>query len=98
MIYLNKQHYQLNSCDPPTAFIFSNAVFYLSNTQGLIMKLGSQIEKIRIELNIPIYIMCNILNINSELEYHNICNGTTELTTWQKCMFIIETQHPLDLN
>ncbi len=77
---------------------FSNAVFYLSNTQGLIMKLGSQIEKIRIELNIPIYIMCNILNISSELEYHNICNGSTELTTWQKCMFIIETQHPLDLN
>lgn len=59
------------------------------------MKIGTRIENFRKKNNLPVYAMCNILGITTEKEYYNICTGRTELTTCQKCIFIIQTSHPL---
>ncbi len=52
------------------------------------MRVGYQIEKTRQELGLPLWYMCNILDITSEQEYHDIITGRTKLTAYQQIMFI----------
>ena len=65
--------------------------------RGARMKIGAQIEQIRISENIPVFVMCNILSIETELEYHQIIIGRTSLTTYQKIMFVVNTCRALDI-
>ena len=95
-IYINKRHYSwivLNL--QPLLIIKCGFLFILY--RGARMKIGAQIEQIRISENIPIFIMCNILSIETELEYHQIIIGRTSLTTYQKIMFVVNTCRALDI-
>ncbi len=60
------------------------------------MSSGKRIEEIRQELKIPVYIMCNMLNIDSEIEYDRIIHGHTKLTNYQKIMVVSETRKMLE--
>lgn len=71
--------------------------FFVYTIRGARMKIGTQIEQIRISENIPVYAMCDILSITTELEYHKIVTGRIHLTTYQKIMFVINTCHGLDI-
>ena len=59
------------------------------------MRIGHQIETTRQKLGIPVFKMCDILAIETELEYHKITTGWVSLTTYQKIMFIAMTECPL---
>lgn len=59
------------------------------------MNIGAQIESIRISESIPVFAMCDILAIGTELEYHHIITGRVSLTTYQKIMFVFHTRHAL---
>lgn len=60
------------------------------------MSSGKRIEEIRQELKIPVYIMCNMLNIDSEIEYDQIIKGHKKLTNRQKIMIVSETHKILN--
>ncbi|MBE6457709.1 MAG: hypothetical protein E7011_02800 [Alphaproteobacteria bacterium] len=60
------------------------------------MSVGQKIEKIRLEQNIPVFKMCDILAITSQAEYHKIINGRISLTIYQRIMFISSTCSSLD--
>ena len=62
------------------------------------MRIGHQIEATRQKLGIPVFKMCDILAIETELEYHKITTGWVSLTTYQKIMFIAMTKCPLALH
>ena len=47
--------------------------------------------------NIPVFIMCNILNIETEMMYHKIKSGKIELDLYQKISFVEFTETPLNL-
>ena len=61
------------------------------------MRIGHQIEAARQKLGIPVFKMCDILAIETELEYHKITTGWVSLTTYQKIMFVAMTECPLEL-
>ncbi|MBQ8368026.1 MAG: hypothetical protein IJX43_03145 [Alphaproteobacteria bacterium] len=61
------------------------------------MRTGRQIEIARQKHSIPIFQMCNILAIGTELEYHKIISGRVQLTTYQKIMFVCATGIALDI-
>ena len=60
------------------------------------MSSEKRIEEIRQELKIPVYIMCNMLNIDSEIEYDQIIKGHKKLTNRQKIMIVSETHKILN--
>ena len=60
------------------------------------MRIGHQIEAARQKLGIPVFKMCDILAIESTLEYHKITTGQVSLTTYQKIMFVAMTECPLE--
>ena len=62
------------------------------------MRIGHQIETTRQKLGIPVFKMCDILAIETELEYHKITTGWVSLTTYQKIMFVAMTECPLELH
>lgn len=62
------------------------------------MRIGHHIEATRQNLEIPVFKMCDILVIETELEYHKITTGWLSLTTYQKIMFIAATERPLELS
>ena len=49
---------------------------------------GRDIEKFRQEHNLPIFIMCNVLGIVAELEYHKIITRRKYLTVFQQISFV----------
>ena len=59
------------------------------------MRIGHQIEATRQKYKIPIWLMCNIFAVETELEYHKIITGRVQLTTYQKIMFIAITGTPV---
>lgn len=59
------------------------------------MTLGQEIEKIRCERNIPVWYMCNIFGILTEIEYRNIIYHHVKLNTYQIICFIAEFRCPL---
>ena len=60
------------------------------------MLLGHEIEKLRIEYNIPIWIICNSLNLLSEQEYHRIITNQIQLNVYQMIMVVSLFQHSLE--
>lgn len=52
------------------------------------MNLGQEIEKIRQQRNIPVWQLCDVLNIDNEQEYHKIINGHIKLSVYQMVMLI----------
>ena len=61
------------------------------------MSINREIENYRKIHNIPVFIMCNILNIETEMMYHKIKSGKIELDLYQKISFIEFTKTPLNL-
>ncbi len=61
------------------------------------MTFGQQIRATRIQQNIPIHAMCDILGLASESEYFAIERGVICPTTYQKIMFVMITKHPLSI-
>ncbi len=59
------------------------------------MRLGQEIEQIRCECNMPIYIACNMFDAATESEYHQIVTGARRPLIRQLIAFIIATQHSL---
>ncbi len=57
------------------------------------MGLGHEIEQVRIAREIPVFHMCDILNISSEKEYHDIVSGHIKLDLYQKIMLVSSTRH-----
>ena len=60
------------------------------------MLLGHEIEKLRIEYNIPIWIMCNNLGLSSEQEYHRIVTNQIQLNVYQMIMAVSLFQRSLE--
>jgi len=60
------------------------------------MFIGHQMEKIRKECGLTVVDMCNALSI-SEGDWRRIAGGRLSPTTYQLCMFIMETRHGLDI-
>ncbi len=63
---------------------------------GCTMLLGHEIEKLRIEYNIPIWIICNSLNLLSEQEYHRIVTNQIQLNVYQMIMAVSLFQRSLE--
>lgn len=61
------------------------------------MSINREIENYRKNHNIPVFIMCNILNIETEMMYHKIKSGKIELDLYQKISFVEFTKTPLNL-
>lgn len=61
------------------------------------MSINREIENYRKIHNIPVFIMCNILNIETEMMYHKIKSGKIELDLYQKISFVEFTKMPLNL-
>ena len=61
------------------------------------MSINREIETYRKIHNIPVFIMCNILNIETEMMYHKIKSGKIELDLYQKISFVEFTKTPLNL-
>ena len=61
------------------------------------MSINREIENYRKIHNIPVFIMCNILNIEREMMYHKIKSGKIELDLYQKISFVEFTKTPLNL-
>ena len=61
------------------------------------MSINREIENYRKIHNIPVSIMCNILNIETEMMYHKIKSGKIELDLYQKISFVEFTKMPLNL-
>ncbi|MBP3544915.1 MAG: hypothetical protein J6J82_01245 [Alphaproteobacteria bacterium] len=59
------------------------------------MTLGREIEKIRCERNIPVWYMCNIFGILTEMEYEDIIHNRVKLTPYQIISFITVFRCPL---
>ena len=57
---------------------------------------GQKIERIRQELGIPSYHMCDILAIGTASEYYLVKMGAIDLDVYQKIMFVAITRHPLE--
>ena len=60
------------------------------------MLLGHEIEKLRIEYNIPVWIMCNNLGLSSEQEYHRIVTNQIQLSVYQMIMTVSLFQRSLE--
>lgn len=60
------------------------------------MRLGQEIEQVRVARGIPVFQMCNILDIATELEYHRVVCGHIQLDRYQKFMLIMCTKHAYD--
>ena len=60
------------------------------------MLLGHEIEKLRIEYNIPVWIMCNNLGLLSEQEYHRIVTNQIQLSVYQMIMAVSLFQRSLE--
>ena len=63
---------------------------------GVWMLLGQEIEKLRIKYGIPVWIMCNSLNLLTEQEYWRIVSNRGCLSVYQLIMLVSLFQHPLD--
>ena len=61
------------------------------------MSINREIENYRKIHNIPVFIMCNILNIETEMMYHKIKSEKIELDLYQKISFVEFTKTPLNL-
>lgn len=61
------------------------------------MRIGQYIEYIRQKQNIPVFQMCDILMLVSELEYDDIKKGRIKPTVVQMIMFVAATHCPLDV-
>lgn len=61
------------------------------------MSINREIENYRKIHNIPVFIMCNILNIETEMMYHKIKSGKIELDLYQKISFVEFTKMPWNL-
>ena len=61
------------------------------------MSINREIENYRKIHNIPVFIMCNILNIETEMMYHKIKSGKIKLDLYQKISFVEFTKTPLNL-
>lgn len=59
-----------------------------------VLTVGHEIEKIRCERGIPVFIMYGIFDTN-EVGYHNIVYGRVRPTVFQLIMFIDSTHCPL---
>ena len=62
------------------------------------MTLGQEIERLRLEKNIPIWIMCNCLAITSEIEYDKIIRGNIQPNIYQMIMLTDLFQYPINLH
>ena len=60
------------------------------------MHIGQRIESTRQELGIPVWQMCNILALSNDIAYSMIRTGLIELDLYQKLMFVIITERPLE--
>lgn len=60
------------------------------------MHIGQRIENIRQELGIPVWQMCDILAIGTDMAYFMIKTGQVEPDLYQKLMFVITTKRPLE--
>lgn len=60
------------------------------------MHIGQSIESTRQELGIPVWQMCNILALSNDITYSMIRTGQIELDLYQKIMFVIITERPLE--
>ncbi len=60
------------------------------------MNIGQRIESTRQELGIPVWQMCNILALSNDITYSMIRTGQIELDLYQKIMFVIITERPLE--
>ena len=60
------------------------------------MLLGHEIEKLRIEYNIPVWIMCNNLGLSSEQEYRRIVTNQIQLSVYQMIMAVSLFQRSLE--
>ena len=63
---------------------------------GVMMHIGQRIESTRQELGIPVWQMCNILALSNDIAYSTIRAGLIELDLYQKLMFVIITERPLE--
>ncbi len=71
--------------------------FLYMETRGKSMNVGHAIERIRISENIPLYQMCDILGLTSEMDYHKIRTGMVAPTIYQQIMVVINTRKPLEI-
>lgn len=55
---------------------------------GALMQMGTEIEQLRLERKIPMWIMCQTMNLDSEAEYAEIIYGRTAPTVYQMIMLI----------
>lgn len=59
------------------------------------MLTGQRIEAARIHAGIPIYIMCNAMDLLTESEYESVVNRNKNLTIYQQIMiFTLFEWHP----
>lgn len=92
MNILNKQHYSWIVFNLQPLLIF-NCGFCLL---GVVMHVGQRTESIRQELGIPVWQMCNILAIKTDITYFMIKTGHVDLDLYQKLVFVIITERPLE--
>ncbi|MBD5388725.1 hypothetical protein HDR63_00530 [bacterium] len=52
------------------------------------MKLGYWIEEARITANIPVYMMCNTLDLETEADYKKLIGGRDHLSIYQTIMLL----------
>ena len=52
------------------------------------MKLGYWIEEARIVANIPVYMMCNNLDLETEADYKKLIGGRDHLSIYQTIMLL----------
>ena len=90
-IYWIKVAILANCCEPPTTWIFSVVLFL---TMGDKMTIGSEIEQIRQECNMPLFIAYSIFDTD-ENGYHQIVIGRQKPTVFQLIMFIDSTHRPM---
>ena len=89
---MNKQHYSWIVMNLQPLLIFKRGFCLL----GVMMHIGQRIESTRQELGIPVWQMCNILALSNDIAYSTIRAGLIELDLYQKLMFVIITERPLE--
>ena len=63
---------------------------------GDAMLLGHEIEKLRIEYGIPVWIMCNSLDLLTEQDYKRVAANKTQLNVYQMIMMVSLFRRSLD--
>ena len=62
------------------------------------MQIGQQIEYIRQQEHIPVFVACNMLGLASEQEYQQVINGNQIPAVINLIMFVESSRKSLNMN